>query len=1501
MLKFYSLALSANSVTNSANTSLYVWGNNSSGQLGDGTTVDKSTPIAISNFIGNSFASLVNGSKHSIALDATGALYAWGDNTLGQLGDGTTVGKSTAVKIGSSSWSAIGTANNTSIAVTTTGLLYAWGDNTFYAVGDGTSVNRSSPVQISGIQIGVGAASWKMLSVGNNHSAGIRADNTLWTWGLNGGGQLGDGSYTNKSSPVQIGTSAWNYVSAGESQTMAIRSDGALFSWGGNISGQLGDPSLATGGFNRNSPVQIAADKSWTIVSTSRMANAYLTMGITTTGALWTWGQNNNGSLGDGTTVSKSSPVQIGTSSWSFVSAGYVATAITTSGALFTWGYNNTGGIGDGTTVNKSSPVQIGTSSWSFVSSGGASLTTMGITTSGALFAWGFGGSGILGDGTTVGKSSPVQIGSSSWTKVSVGYGSVLAITTTGALFGWGQNGSGQIGDNTTVGKSSPVQVGSSSWSYVASAGGNNGMYPFVGGINSSSNLYMWGSNGFSLNTGFLGDNTTTNKSTPVVINTTGAPGATDTSFAAVLSSGLGNIAYAVSTTGFLYGWGDRSTNAVPSDLTTRTPIGFLFGSNSTNPPGFGIQTSWKSVARGESHVAAITSTGDLYCWGQNGSGQIGSNDVGVTANKFSPTKIGSSSWSVVSAGGSHTMGITITGALFAWGNNGFGNLGDNTTVNKSSPVQIGSSSWSAVSAGRYYTLGITTSGNLYAWGSNNSGPGELGDGTTLNKSSPVQIGSNTNWSKVFARTTESFAITTTGTLFAWGNASVGQLGDGTTVNKSSPVQIGSSSWTMVTSGMGTGIAGITTTGALFTWGIGSDGQLGDGTTVNRSSPVQIGSSSWSFVASDGRTVAAVTTTGYLFLWGSNGVSQLGDGATVSGASRSSPVQLGINNTWSSVQVNGTPSAGQAHVSAILKNGMLLTWGASLFAQLGTGESPVLTSARSTPIALGVYSSTFSTSNVSAIRTTASGTAVFLDKAGSVYTNGNNTYGELGQGVTTGVLGRSLVGGITNISTGNSHVVAVQGNSLFVWGNGTSNQLTNSATNGSVSGNIITPTNIPIGNKNYDTSSWKVISAGYGNTAAIRTDGTLWVWGQNQYGAVGDGTTTYARLIPTQVGFSSWSAVSAGALHIIGIKIDGTLWGWGYNTTGQLGDGTTVNKSSPVQIGLNTNWSKVSAGDSHSAAINSSGTLFTWGQNVGGELGDNTTVNKSSPVQIGSSSWTMVSSFNSTSSGTIGITTSGALFAWGYNNRGQLGDGTTVNKSSPVQIGSSSWTMVSAGNQYAMGITTTGALFGWGGNSSTFAGSIGDNTSVDKSSPVQIGSSSWSFVTAGVVATFGITTSGALYGWGYNNYYTVGDGTSVTRVSPVLVSTPGISWSTLSCGYHAVALTTTGALYTWGGLNSFGQLGINNLVNNNGGPTRVNPTFSIFPNNVYKSISASGNYTSLLTYDTANNTNVLYSWGDNSSGQYGNGTFTSYTVMSPVSTYKYMNTLYGSSNFVLMR
>ncbi len=444
-----------------------------------------------------------------------------------------------------------------------------------------------------------------------------------------------------------------------------------------------------------------------------------------------------------------------------------------------------------------------------------------------------------------------------------------------------------------------------------------------------------------------------------------------------------------------------------------------------------------------------------------------------------------------------------------------------------------------------------------------------------------------------------------------------------------------------------------------------------------------------------------------------------------------------------------------------------------------------------------------------------------------------------------------------SISTGSTYTVAIKTDgTLWAWGDNFTWHFYGVTTSKN------TPTQIGTAN------DWKSISVGNEHTIAIKTNGTLWAWGNNGKGQLGDGTTTYT-FTPNQIGTATnWKSTSAGNLHTIAIKTDGTLWAWGDNYYGQLGDGTNTDKNTPTQIGTANNWQSISAGYEYTIAIKTDGTLWAWGNNGNGQLGDGTNTDKNTPTQIGSSNnWQSISAgfFH-----TIAIKTDGTLWAWGYNWYGQLGDGTTTTKYTPTQIGSSNnWKSTSAGSNHTIALKTDGTLWAWGGNGS---GQLGDGTTTNKTTPTQISTAiNWQSISAGGGHTIAIKTDGTLWAWGSNHSGQLGDGTDGMQKSPTPIGT-ATNWQSISAGDgHTIALKTDGTLWAWGS-NWVGQLG-DGTTTNKSIPTQIGTATD------WQSISTGYQHTIAIKTD-----GTLWAWGLNNYGQLGDGTTTNKNIPTQIGT-----------------
>jgi alpha-tubulin suppressor-like RCC1 family protein len=323
-------------------------------------------------------------------------------------------------------------------------------------------------------------------------------------------------------------------------------------------------------------------------------------------------------------------------------------------------------------------------------------------------------------------------------------------------------------------------------------------------------------------------------------------------------------------------------------------------------------------------------------------------------------------------------------------------------------------------------------------------------------------------------------------------------------------------------------------------------------------------------------------------------------------------------------------------------------------------------------------------------------------------------------------------------------------------------------------------------------TDWCQVSAGSNHSLAVRTNGTAWSWGCNSQGLLGD-NSTISRSLPVSVigGFTDWCQVSAGRQHSLALRTNGTAWSWGCNSNGRLGDNSTIERSSPVSVvGGFTDWCQVSAGYRHSLGVRTNGTAWAWGQSTCGRLGDNSTISRSSPVSVvgGFTDWCQVSAGGTHS---LAVRTNGTVWSWGCNCGGQLGDNSTINRSSPVSVvgGFTDWCQVSAGYRHSLGVRTNGTAWAWGQST---CGRLGNNSTIDRSSPVSVvgGFTDWCQVSAGFNHSLGLRTNGTAWAWGFNSNGRLGDNSTINRSSPVSVVGGLTDWCQVSAGgdSHSLAI-----------------------------------------------------------------------------------------------------------------
>jgi len=337
------------------------------------------------------------------------------------------------------------------------------------------------------------------------------------------------------------------------------------------------------------------------------------------------------------------------------------------------------------------------------------------------------------------------------------------------------------------------------------------------------------------------------------------------------------------------------------------------------------------------------------------------------------------------------------------------------------------------------------------------------------------------------------------------------------------------------------------------------------------------------------------------------------------------------------------------------------------------------------------------------------------------------------------------------------------------------------------------------------------VAAGDVHSLALRTDGSVWAWGENYSGQLGDGTFT-TRTTPVQVtGLTGIIAIACGRNHSLAVKNDGTIWAWGRNSDGQLGDGTFTNRSAPVQVTGLTGVISAAAGYYHSLAVKSDGTVRAWGDNDG-QLGDGTYTPRSTPVQV--TGLTGVIAVAGGCQHSLAAKSDGTVRAWGVNTYGQLGDGTTIDRTTSVQVtGLSGAITVASGGGHSLAVKSDGTVRAWGDN---WCGQLGDGTSYnERLTSVQVtGLTGAIAVAGGHEHSLALKSDGSVRAWGGNYCGQLGDGTTIDRATTVQVSglTSNSSIAVAGGNSHSLAVKNDGTARAWG-YNGYGQLGDGTTTN----------------------------------------------------------------------------------------
>ena len=720
-----------------------------------------------------------------------------------------------------------------------------------------------------------------------------------------------------------------------------------------------------------------------------------------------------------------------------------------------------------------------------------------------------------------------------------------LPMPEPGTVLSWGFNAYGQLGNQTTQTATAPVPVSFLKGIAALAAGGYHTLALHRNGVVVAS-----GRN----NRGQLGDNCPPIKckesTFAVPVRVEGGGLLTD-----VVAIAAGQYhSLALTADGIVYAWGDNTSGQLGDGKKI---------SRSFAKPVLSL-SEVRAIAAGDLHSLAILADGSVRAWGDNSFGQLGDNST--TASAVPVATVGVTAMTRVSAGSGHSLAMRVDGTVWAWGRNTYGQVGDGTTTHRLHAVPVGTNTFGQqivnVSAGRFHSLALKADGTAYSWGYN--AQGQLGRITaTVFEVSPAAIGL-ADVVTFSGGGQFSLAVKGDGSIWAWGHNGNGQLGIpalGSTITQKPQQVPGLDGITTVAAGRAHALAAAIPT--IWTWGAqpSSPGTLGGGTWHGRATPGQLIGPTWpSAVAAGGFFNLALAPDSTVWSWGVNEKGQLGDGGGMFDGWPRSPTAVRVTTHPGSALAQVTAiAAGNAHALA-LGTGRVWGWGWNNFGQVGDGS----TVDRTRAVAVG---------SLNGVTTIAAGGEFSLARRqdGTLWAWGSNGLGQLGIGVVPGFFPLpqhvSTLSGVTAMAAGDAHALAITNDgTLWAWGYGDDGQLGDGCAVGVDCTESWSPAPVA------GLSDVVAVAGFVSGSMALKADSTVWVWGLNDYGQLGDGCTIgvscASSSMPTQVfGLPPISAIGGGQRHRVAVASDGSIWAWGRNLSGELGNGLqSPGGSVPVKI-----------------------------------------------------------------------------------------------------------------------------------------------------------------------------------------------------------------------------------------------------------------------------------------------------------------------------------------------
>jgi alpha-tubulin suppressor-like RCC1 family protein len=1322
-----------------AATRPFAWGSNSSGMLGNGSTTQSNLPVGVNVtgvLAGKTLAGVAAGGSHTLALGMDGTLAAWGNNDNGQLGNGNTtfsnvpVAVNTAGALSGKTVIAVAAGDSHSLALCSDGTLAAWGYNFNGQLGNGNGTTLYSSVPVAVNTAGVLAGKTVVaVAAGGSHSLALCADGTLAAWGYNYYGQLGNGGTSQSNVPVAVSTAgalagkAVIALAAGSSFSLALCYDGTLASWGYNNNGQLGNGSTT----QSNVPVAVSiagvlADK--TIVAVA--AGSSHVIALCADGTLAAWGSNSSGQLGNDTTTPINVPeavsktgVLAGKPLVAVAAGGSHSLALCVDGTLAAWGYNYYGQLGNGTSTSSNVPVAV----------------NRAVLAAGEIFV------------AAINATSNSSIG-----MVATPYAPRLVVE--------------QPAGTALTGGLGAVDMGSS-----------------------------------ALGTGVARTFTIRNTgNAPLAIESVTIDGANAADFilttqpAASVAAGATTtfVVTFTTTTAFarraaLHVTSNDSASGVFHVNLTATGQGLLTATYDTGAEvpltTSGFTATGSDVNLTLHHTPATGAT--LTVVKNTGMGFINGNFSNLTQGQVVALNYAGVSYKFVAnyygGSGKDLVLQWATTRPYAWGYNSNGQLGNGGTLQSNVPVAVSTAgvlagkTITAVATGASHSLALCADGTLAAWGYNYSG--QLGNGTTASSKLPVAVSTagvlaGKTVIAVAAGSEFSLALCSDGTLAAWGNNSAGQLGNGGAVTGNLPVAVSTAgilagkAVIAVAAGSSHSLA-LCADGTLAAWGTNSSGQLGNGSTTSQANvPVAV------FTAGvlAGKTVTAVSAgqahslalcaDGTLAAWGTNYFGQLGDGTS---ASSSLPVAVSTAGVLAGKTITAA-AAGYSHSLALCADGTLVAWGSDYWGMLG--DAPI-TSDSNVPVLVdqtGVLSG-------KTVTTVAAGKylSMVLCADGTLATWGMNEYGMLGNGsgnssiplpsaVTMAYCGvgeRFMAGACGQYSSHNLGIAAVPPSPQIAVEQPAGADLVSGSSTVDFAGVFKgAATSLVFTLKNQRGGPLTVSSVtfdGANGPDFYLSQAPLPVFG-------GTSTTFVVSFAPTALG-NRTAVMHIASNDALASTFDINLTGTGGTDSILTAFYTTGSESALVTDSFTATGATVDfalhftpAAGAQLMVVNNTGLGFIRGRFANLAQGQNV------PLTYAGTTYNFVANYYGGSGNDLVLQWAAARpVAWGNNAYGQLGNDTTTRSAVPFEV------------------KTSGVLAA----KTIIAVATGSSHSL-------------ALCADGTVAT-----------WGYNTYGQLGCGNATSSTTPVAVSTAGVLTgktvvAVAAGGNHSMGLCSDGTLATWG-------------------------------------------------------------------------------------------------------